>query len=114
MFGPVVREARASRGLTQTQLAEISGIAQSNISAIEAGRREPTASTLHQLLTSCGYELVARAAADFIRFPVVPNSEPEPIVSSPSPVPRNAKERNQMLMAALQASEALVRAKARR
>lgn len=57
MYGPLVRQARTSRGLTQRQLAEASGVARTSISAIENDRRAPSAETLHRLLATCGYEL---------------------------------------------------------
>ncbi len=62
-YGTAIRSARAQRGITQTQLAEISGIKQSNISAIERGRRHPSADTLHRLLFACGFELIATGGA---------------------------------------------------
>lgn len=109
MYGNVLRQARESRGLTQQQLAAIAGIAQSNISAYENNRREPAASTLHHLLIACGYELVARAGDQLVRFPFPENyPDVEPIETHPAPTPRNDVERNEMMMAALQASEALL------
>ena len=69
MYGSVIRRARAERGLTQVELAAVSGIAQANISAIENDRRQPTAETLHRLLTSCGFELVAMAGTREIPLP---------------------------------------------
>ena len=61
MYGAFVRAVRESRGMTQRQLAEVSGVRASNISAIEHDRRMPTADTLNRLLVSCGYELAAVA-----------------------------------------------------
>jgi transcriptional regulator with XRE-family HTH domain len=63
MYGSLVRRARTSRGLTQRQLAAISGIEQPNISSIERDRRMPTVETLHRLLAACGYELTATAGS---------------------------------------------------
>ncbi|HUQ63820.1 MAG TPA: helix-turn-helix transcriptional regulator [Acidimicrobiales bacterium] len=63
MYGTFVRAARESRSLTQRQLAEISGVRQSNISAIESGRRLPSADTLNRLIVACGYELSAVAGS---------------------------------------------------
>lgn len=54
MEGTFVRAARQSRQLSQRQLAEISGIRQANISAIENGRRMPSDDTLNRLLVACG------------------------------------------------------------
>ncbi len=69
MYGPILRRARTSRGLTQRQLAAISGIEQANISAIENDRRAPSAETLHRLLTACGYELLGVAGNRVLAFP---------------------------------------------
>jgi len=66
----MVRRARSSRGLTQGQLADISGIEQANISAIENDRRAPTVETLHRLLTACGYELTATAGRRVLVLPL--------------------------------------------
>ena len=113
MFGSIIREARQTRNLTQTQLAAISGVEQANISAIECNRRQPSASTLHQLLTACGFTLEAHAATRTIPFPVVIDDH-----AGDAPVDRvdpslTPRQRNRLLMSALEASEAVVRAKRR-
>ena len=54
----MIRRARESAGLTQSVLAERSGVAQSVISSYEKGRREPSASALDVLLTAAGFRLV--------------------------------------------------------
>ncbi|EMY34152.1 DNA-binding protein [Arthrobacter crystallopoietes BAB-32] len=41
---------REALGLTQTELADISGVSQPNISAYESGRRKPRPETLERLL----------------------------------------------------------------
>jgi transcriptional regulator with XRE-family HTH domain len=61
VYGDFVRQARQARGLTQAELAKISGVRQSNVSAIESGRRIPSADTLNRLLVACGFELTATA-----------------------------------------------------
>ena len=61
MYGAFIASVRRSRGLTQAQLAEVSGVQQSNISAIEQDRRQPSAATLHRLVHACGFELLASA-----------------------------------------------------
>ena len=63
MYGTFVRAAREARNLTQHDLAATSGVAQSNISAIENGRRIPSADTLNRLLVACGFELAATSPA---------------------------------------------------
>ncbi|MGH9179532.1 MAG: helix-turn-helix domain-containing protein [Acidimicrobiales bacterium] len=60
---------REERGLTQRALTEVSGVRQSNISAIEAGRRVPTADTLNRLVVACGFELAATAGDRVIYCP---------------------------------------------
>jgi transcriptional regulator with XRE-family HTH domain len=40
---------RAARGLTQEQVAELSGFSQQYISGLEQGRRNPTLLTLYEL-----------------------------------------------------------------
>src|SRR5699024_9604243 len=54
----MIRQAREDAGLTQSVLAERSGVAQSVISSYEKGRREPSASALDVLLTAAGFRLV--------------------------------------------------------
>lgn len=61
MYGDFVRAVREARGLTQRDVAEVSGVAQANISAIENGRRIPSADTLNRLIVSCGFVLSASA-----------------------------------------------------
>jgi len=70
VYGTFVRAARESRSLTQRQLAEISGVRQSNISAIESGRRVPSADTLNRLIVACGFELSATAGSRTIFCPL--------------------------------------------
>lgn len=56
---------RQKRGLTQKQLAELSGVAQSEISRIERGSIRPTEPTLVKLADAMGADLrlVERASA---------------------------------------------------
>ena len=61
MYGSFVREIREARGLSQGELAAVSGVSQPNISAIEHDRRRPSADTLNRLLVACGFELTAVA-----------------------------------------------------
>lgn len=49
--------ARIEQNLTQEQLAQRSGIRQSNISRIESGTCSPTVATLQQLATGMGKKL---------------------------------------------------------
>jgi len=70
MYGSFLRAVRQSRGLSQQALAGVSGIRQSNISAIERDRRVPSADTLNRLLVACGYELTAVAGGRAVACPL--------------------------------------------
>jgi transcriptional regulator with XRE-family HTH domain len=119
MYGAFVAEARRARGLTQVQLAAISGVEQANISAIENGHRIPGAATLHRLLHACGFELIAAAGECVLACPPpdpdplfdslltrVPGDEP-PIVGRDTPM----SVRSRVLTAVLDAAEAVVRSR---
>jgi transcriptional regulator with XRE-family HTH domain len=54
LIGRNVRRLRERKGLTQEQLAEISGFSQQYISSLEQGRRNPTAITLYELSIALG------------------------------------------------------------
>ena len=70
MYGPFLRQLRTSRGMTQRQLAEISGISQPNISAYERGHRQPTIDVLNRIMVSCGYLLTADGGGHSITAPL--------------------------------------------
>lgn len=53
----LLREARTRAGLTQRELAERAGTAQSVIARIELGKTDPSTATLKHLLASAGFEL---------------------------------------------------------
>jgi len=113
VYGTFVRAAREARGLTQRDLAVISGVLQSNISAIENGRRIPSADTLNRLLVACGFELAARSAGVTIYCPL-PDDDPWPAAAAGDPaderptVPAgaSAEERARVLTAVLDAVDA--------
>ncbi|HEX5927796.1 MAG TPA: helix-turn-helix transcriptional regulator [Solirubrobacterales bacterium] len=48
-LGSNLREARKRLGLTQEQVAERSGVHSTEVSRIEAGKRDPRVSTLQRL-----------------------------------------------------------------
>jgi transcriptional regulator with XRE-family HTH domain len=54
LVGRNVRRIRQKNGLTQEQLAELSGFSQQYISGLEKGRRNPTILTLYELATVLG------------------------------------------------------------
>jgi HTH-type transcriptional regulator, competence development regulator len=53
-FGARLREAREGQGLTQEQVAERSGVHATEVSRIEAGKRDPKVSTLLRLAAALG------------------------------------------------------------
>jgi len=54
LVGRNVKRIRQGKGLTQEQLAELSGFSQQYISGLEQGRRNPTVVTLYELATALG------------------------------------------------------------
>lgn len=52
LVGRNARRFREKAGLTQEQLAEISGFSQQYISGLEKGRRNPTIVTLYELASA--------------------------------------------------------------
>lgn len=52
--GQAVRAARARAGISQSELAERSGVPQPHISYIETGKVEPTGQTVRRLLDAAG------------------------------------------------------------
>jgi transcriptional regulator with XRE-family HTH domain len=49
-----VKRIRQEKGLTQEQLADLSGFSQQYISGLEQGRRNPTIVSLYELATALG------------------------------------------------------------
>jgi XRE family transcriptional regulator, regulator of sulfur utilization len=56
-FGSVIFGARKARGLRQSDLAELSGVTQADISRIERGQVAPTTQTLLKLTDALGVEI---------------------------------------------------------
>jgi transcriptional regulator with XRE-family HTH domain len=52
-----LQSARLRAGLSQRELAERAGVAQSEIARIESGKREPSIPTLQKILAGAGLEL---------------------------------------------------------
>jgi transcriptional regulator with XRE-family HTH domain len=65
-----VRRMRREKGLSQQELADLAGVGQDSISAIETGKHEPHPRTLRKLANALGVEV-----ADFFREPAVPLAE---------------------------------------
>lgn len=64
-IGPRLKELRTRRGMSQRQLARVSGVANATISQIEAGRLNPTVSMLKKVLDGFPISLSEFFAADF-------------------------------------------------
>ena len=63
--GSLVWQARTDARLTQRELAEVTGIPQSTIAAIERGRRQPSILLLERLVAGAGKQVrFVLAAAD--------------------------------------------------
>lgn len=56
-FKALLRDARRRAGLTQAELAELSGTSQSTLSAYECGSKTPSADTLARVLAAAGVRL---------------------------------------------------------
>lgn len=52
-----LKEARKAAGLTQVELSRKTGLSQPDISSIERGDRDPTASTLRKLADALGCKI---------------------------------------------------------
>ncbi len=57
----LIREARASAGLTMSELASRAGTSTPTVSRYENGLVDPGSATLDRLLRACGSELSARS-----------------------------------------------------
>lgn len=56
LAGNLLRRARAQKGLTQRELAELAGVPQSSIAKIESGARQPTLPVLTRILVAVDLE----------------------------------------------------------
>jgi len=70
MYGAFLRQVRQSRGMSQGDLAEVSGLDQPNISAYENDRRTPTLDVFNRILVSCGYEVAADGGSRVLHMPL--------------------------------------------
>ena len=64
-FGPQVKTLRKARRMTQSQLAEQSGVNAATISAYETQKCVPNLETVSLLLGAMGYELGIREIPDY-------------------------------------------------
>ena len=77
-----LKELRRRKGLSQKDLAEVSGIGQDTISGIESGRHEARPSTLRKLAEALDVEV-----ADFFPKSPAPQSRGGKHTSLPAQVP---------------------------
>jgi transcriptional regulator with XRE-family HTH domain len=61
----VLRTARRARGLTQVQLAQISGTSQATLSAYERGLKSPSLKVAARILQAMGFDLNLRVHIDW-------------------------------------------------
>ena len=88
-IGKLLKRARVSAHLSQTEVARRAGVAQSVISAYESGRREPSVSTLERLVRATGHRLVL----DLERTNEYPRGIPD------TPLGRRLRQRRRSVLA---------------
>ncbi len=64
-----IRFARHRAGLTQAELAQLSGTSQATLSAYESGGKTPSATTLARLFSACGRRLTTAPATRPVSSP---------------------------------------------
>jgi len=69
----VLQEARAQAGISQRELAEAAGTAQSVVGRIESGKSSPSLDTLERLVAAAGFDL---------EIALVPRPVPDPVIES--------------------------------
>jgi predicted nucleotidyltransferase/DNA-binding XRE family transcriptional regulator len=87
--GKLLRQARISARLSQTDVARRARVAQSVVSAYESGRRQPSVSTLERLLRATGHRLVL----DLERSSDCPSGLPD------TPLGRRLRQRRRSVLA---------------
>lgn len=87
--GVQLRQLRQQAGLSQLDLALISGVSQRHLSCIETGRAKPSPSTLHNLLTTLDAPL-ERCNEIFLACGYAPRYEATPLTSPSMEVVRDA------------------------
>lgn len=73
MLGQTLRRLREERNLTQTELADLLGVAPSFISLLERGERQPSVETLARLAGIFGVSY-----DDLLGAPIVPTAKAAP------------------------------------
>ena len=92
--GSLLRRARQGAGISQAELAFRAGVAQSVISAYEAGHRQPSLPTLARLIDAAGSDLVVDV-----------QQHPPQLSRLSGPVGRTVRRKRQDLVAAAAAHQ---------
>lgn len=87
--GELIRRARMSAQMSQTDVARRALVAQSVISAYESGRREPSVSTLERLVLATGHRLIIDVEPSSDYLPGLPNT----------PLGRRLRQRRRSILA---------------
>ena len=80
MIGENIRDVRKSRGLTQAELAEASGLSRSYLADAEQGRYSPSVKTLQVIASALGVPVsalivgVSEAPIAHNKFPAAPSA----------------------------------------
>ena len=93
--GSLLRRARQGAGISQAELAFRAGVAQSVISAYEAGQRQPSLPTLAKLVDAAGSDLVVDI-----------QQQPPQLSRLSGPLGRQVRRKRRDLIAAAAAHEA--------
>lgn len=96
MYGTLIRQLREARGLSQSELASTVGIARSNLSAYEQGRRLPSIEMFNRMVVACGSYMRIQAGAELVDVPLpkagwfsdedLPNPDPYDPISLGQPL----------------------------
>ncbi|HET7076697.1 MAG TPA: helix-turn-helix domain-containing protein [Chloroflexia bacterium] len=85
MLGERLRQLRKWREMTQTRLAQVSGIAQNYISELESGvATNPSPDMIRRLARALGVA-EAELTAPLVSAPSIPADLPDPLLATPSP-----------------------------
>jgi transcriptional regulator with XRE-family HTH domain len=121
VLGSFLAEVRKVRGLTQQELAEISGIPQPNLSAFERDRRVPSAASLHRIIHACGFVLSAAAGTSVVRARPPIGDDPldqliDDLIDAPraEPPQLSAEQHAEQLVAVLDLASEIVRSRGTR
>ncbi|MCP2326319.1 transcriptional regulator with XRE-family HTH domain [Hamadaea flava] len=84
MSNDLVQRARSAAGLTQADLASLSGTSRPTLSAYERGQKSPTLATAERIIEAAGFELTIQPRLDF----TVEETTRGHVIHVPSHLPR--------------------------